>query len=276
MAEKGTSVMTVMHDSTQQDEFTYFGAQSSWGVTKHPGGLKASVALADLCRIAKESRVLEVGSGVGLTACYLAAHYGCHITGVDLSPKMVEWATRRAQRKNLQGQVEFRTGDAQDLPFADGSFDAVLCESVTAFPADKHKAVSEYARVTRSGGYVGLNEVTWLQPPPVELVAYCARTMAHAVFLSSDGWKALLESAGLQDVIAQPQQMNAFRQRLDELSGMDWQDWQDRLRGIGSFVGLYLRNPAFRRYAKEITPSMAVIRNLFRYFGYGLYVGRKP
>jgi arsenite methyltransferase len=265
--------MSVRQDSTQQDEFTYFSAQSSWGVTKHPGGLRASFALADLCHITKDSRVLEVGSGVGLSACHLAARYGCHITGVDLSPKMVEWASRRAER--LRDQVEFRTGDAQDLPFADGSFDAVLCESVTAFPADKHKAVSEYARVTRSGGYVGLNEAMWLQPPPAELVAYCERTMAHAVFLSSDGWKALLESAGLQDVIAQPQQISALRQRLDEYSGLDWQDWKDRLRGIMSFVGLYLRDPAFRQYAREITPSMAVIRNLFRYLGYGLYVGRK-
>ena len=56
--------------------------------------------------------------------------------------------------------------DAQDLPFEDDLFDAVTTESVTAFPADKQKAVGEYTRVTKPGGYVGLNESTWPKVPP--------------------------------------------------------------------------------------------------------------
>ena len=260
---------------TERVDFTYFDAQASWGVTKHMGGLRATARLAELCHLTRDTHVLEVGCGVGLTSCYLAKLYGCHIVGVDLSDKMVAWATRRSERKGLQGLVEYRTADAQDLPFADGGFDVVLCESVTAFPADKQKAVNEYARVTRAGGYVGLNEGTWIEPPPADLVAFAERTMSHARFLAADEWKALLVAAGLQDVIAQPQQMNAFRQRLDEMAGLDWQDVQDRMRGIGSFIGLYLRNPGFRRYAKEITPSMATLRDVFRYLGYGFYVGRK-
>jgi arsenite methyltransferase len=258
-----------------KEEFTYFDAQASWGVTKHMGGLKATAKLADLCHVNQDTRLLEVGCGVGLTSCYLAVRYGCRIVGVDLSDRMVEWASRRAQRKGLQGRAEYFTADAQDLPFDDGSFDVVICESVTAFPEDKQKAASEYARVTTSGGYVGLNEGTWIESPPAELVAYAERTMAHARFLTVGEWKALLEGVGLQDVIAQPQQMNALRQRMDEMAGLDWQDWLDRIRGIGSFIGLYLRNPGFRQYAKEITPSMAMIRDVFRYLGYGLYVGRK-
>jgi arsenite methyltransferase len=262
-------------NATSNQELTYFSAQASWGVTKHMGGLRATYALADLCRINKDTRLLEVGCGVGLTTCHLAARYGCHIVAVDLSPEMIGWATRRAQRKGLQSQTEFRTADAQSLPFADGTFDVVMCESVTAFPADQQKAVSEYARVTRSGGNVGMNEGTWIESPPADLVAYVGRTMAGAHFLLVDGWKALLVGAGLQDVTAQPQQMQALRQRMDETAGLDWQDWKDRLRGIGSFTGLYLRDPRFRQYAKSIMPSRATIGGVFRYLGYGLYVGRK-
>ena len=55
--------------------------------------------------------------------------------------------------------------DAQCLPFADRTFDAVICESVTAFVPGKLRAVAEYARVMRPGGYVGLAEGTWLTPP---------------------------------------------------------------------------------------------------------------
>ena len=267
--------MTGKGNSTSPQEFTYFGSQASWGVTKHMGGLKATAALAELCHVNRDTRLLEVGCGVGLTTCHLAARYGCQIVAVDLSAEMVSWASRRAQRKGLQERIEFRIADAQDLPFAEGMFDVVMCESVTAFPADQQKAVSEYARVTRPGGYVGMNEGTWIQtPPPAELVAFMERTMAGARFHTVAEWKALLEGAGLQGIIAQPQQMSAMRQRLDEMAGLDWQDWKDRLRALSTFFRM-LGNPRFRQYAKEITPSWAMIRNLFRYLGYGYYVGRK-
>lgn len=46
------------------------------------------------------------------------------------------------------------------------SWRTVVCESVTAFPEDKRKAVSEYVRITKPGGHIGLNETTWLKTPP--------------------------------------------------------------------------------------------------------------
>jgi len=85
---------------------------------------------------------------------------------------MVERSRERVKRENLAERVEIRVADAQDLPFDDAVFDAVITESVTAFPEDKQKAVSEYARVTRAGGYVGLNECIWWKVPPLpEVVA---------------------------------------------------------------------------------------------------------
>jgi ubiquinone/menaquinone biosynthesis C-methylase UbiE len=63
--------------------------------------------------------------------------------------------------------------DAQGLSFEDALFDAVITESVLAFPADKQKAVDEYTRVTEPGGHVGLNESTWPEvPPPLEMIAW--------------------------------------------------------------------------------------------------------
>jgi ubiquinone/menaquinone biosynthesis C-methylase UbiE len=255
--------------------FTYFGSQASWGVTKHMGGLKATDELAGLCHIGSSTHVLEVGSGVGVSACHLARRYDCQVTGVDLSDQMVEWATKRAERRGLSGQVQFRTADALNLPFPDGQFDVVICESVTAFPQDKQKAVSEYARVVKPGGYVGLNEGTWISSPPEELVSYVQRTMANAIFLSPDGWRALLDNASLLDVVARPHAMNALSQRREETAGLDAQDWLDRFKAMGTFMGMYLRSPGFRRYAKQITPSMGIIRAQFRHMGYGLYVGRR-
>ncbi len=262
--------------STAPQDFSYFNVQASWGVTKHMGGLGATDELAALCHIDQDTYVLEVGCGTGVTTCHLAKRYGCQVMGVDLAEKMIEWARKRAQRKALADRVQFQTADAQNLPFEDGLFDAVICESVTAFPEDKQKAVSEYARVTKPGGYVGLNEGTWVKsPPPTDLVEYVHRTMARARFLTPDGWRALLQTAGLTDISVHTCKVNAFSQRLNEMQGLDAQDRLDRSRGFKDFLSLYLRSPAFRKYAKEITPSMRIIKSLFAYLGYGLYVGRK-
>ena len=99
--------------------------------------------------------------------------------------------------------------------------------------------------------------------------------MAGAVFLPPEGWQALLEKANLSDIVVRTYAINAFSQRLNEMQGMDFQDRLDRLRGIKDFVKLYLSSPELRKYAKEITPSTKIIKNLFAYLGYGLYVGRK-
>ena len=268
--------MSRKEPSRAQPEFSYFEIQSYWGVTKHMGGLRATDELAALCHIDRSSYVLEVGCGVGVTSCQLARRTGCRLLGVDISDKMVEWARQRARRRSLEQLLEFRTADAQDLPFETDRFDAVICESVTAFPPDQQRAVNEYARVTRPGGYVGLNEGTWLKAPPGDLVEYIARTMANARFQDPQSWQALLENAGLQDTIAVTHPINALTQRLDEMQGLDAHDLLDRLRAIGSLVGLLVRNADFRRYAREITPSRSIIRNLFAHLGYGIYVGRKP
>lgn len=85
---------------------------------------------------------------------------------------MVARSRERAEREKVTDRVEYRVADAQDLPFDADRFDAVITESVTVFPEDKQKAVSEYVRVTKPGGYVGLNESVWLKvPPPPEIVA---------------------------------------------------------------------------------------------------------
>ena len=255
--------------------FSYFEIQAHWGVTKHLGGLKATEELAKLCHIGREAYVLEIGCGVGTTTCHLVRKHGCRIVGVDISDRMIDWSRRRAKRKGLEDRVEFRTADAQDLPFEDALFDVVISESVTAFPADKQKAVSEYVRVTKSGGFVGLNEGTWVKtPPPSDLVEYVDRIMANARFLTAGGWQELLQSSSLTDIVVRTYRLNALSQRLDELRGLDSHDMWDRLRAWGSFLSLYVRNPGFRKYTREITPSARVIRSLFAYLGYGIYVGR--
>lgn len=262
-------------EKAEKEEFSYFQIQSIWGVTKHFGGLRITEELAELCHITRDSYVLEVGCGVGVTACHLAGKIGCMVLGIDLSEKMVEWANKRADRKGLSERCEFRAADAQQLPFEDATFDAMLCESVTAFVPDKRKALSEYRRVVKPGGYVGLNEGTWVQGiPPQDFLTYIQRAMGGVNFLEPDEWRSLLEEGGLSDVVARVYQMTSIQQRRDEMQGMDAQDWLHRLRAFGLVFGLYIKDPGFRRYVRTLIPSRKVISDIFSYLGYGLYVGK--
>jgi arsenite methyltransferase len=262
----------VAREAKAEPESYYFELQASWGLTKHMGGLEATRELIEACQIDKESYVLDVGCGVGITACYLAREYGCNVVGVDLSELMVERSKERAKRKNVEDKVEFRLGDAQDLPFTDGVFDAVMCESVVAFAQDKQQVIREYARVTKPGGYVGMNEVTWVETPPPELAAYISRALGHAEFLDPDGWKDLFEKAELTGVAARVYKTSALRQWASEVKQMDPRDY---VGAWGKFFSLCFKSPAVRKWLKEISIPPRSIFRLFRFFGYGLYVGKK-
>lgn len=63
----------------------FFDFAAEVGLTKHIGGVAATEMLIDLCHIGKGSKVLDVGCGVGVTACYLAKKWGCSVVGVDIS-----------------------------------------------------------------------------------------------------------------------------------------------------------------------------------------------
>ncbi len=258
-----------------ENEQTFFDFAAEVGLTKHLGGVGATEELVELCHIGEGSYVLDVGCGVGMTPCFIARRYGCRVVGVDISEAMVERSRERARREGVTDRVEFKAADAQDLPFEDDLFDAVITESVTAFPEDKQSAVNEYARVTKPGGYVGLNESAWLKvPPPPELVAWASQDLgANVNPLASDGWVGLLEGAGLREIVVRTYAVNV----RSEAKGIFRRYGCVGMLGIwGSMLSLYARSPAYRKFLKEVRESGLAPENLDEYFGYGLYVGRKP
>lgn len=93
-------------------------------------------------------KVLEVAVGTGLNL----EHYPSHVdlSAIDLSPEMLDIARSRA--KELGRGVDLREGDAHDLPFADGSFDTVVCTYALCNIPDPGRAIREMKRVLRSGG----------------------------------------------------------------------------------------------------------------------------
>jgi SAM-dependent methyltransferase len=237
------------------------------------GELKATKELSELCHIGKDKYVLDVGCGVGITACYIAKKHRCKVVAVDISVIMLVWAKERAAKEGVADRVEFRVADAQNLPFEDALFDTVICESVNAFLPNKQRAVSEYVRVTKPGGYVGLNEATWVKaPPPVELVDCVSQTWdVKAEILTSSGWEELLRGSGLKGIVA--------RTHKHKPSLSEYIDQDSRYSVIGYLrmwyraLALYIKISVFREYVNG--RFMSLPENFFEYFGYGIYVGRK-
>ena len=92
----------------------------------------------------RPERVLEVGGGPGELAARIAAELGCRVTMLDISPRMVELAQERG--------VDAQVGDAQELPFADGSFDCAVAAWMLFHVPDLGRGLAELARVLRPGG----------------------------------------------------------------------------------------------------------------------------
>ncbi len=261
--------------SEQKDEkphFFDFAAEA--GLTKHFGGLGATEELVELCHVGEGSHVLDVGCGAGQTPCYLARRHGCRVVGVDILEAMIERSRERAEREGVTDRVEFRVADAQDLPFEDDTFDAVITESVTVFPEDKERAINEYARVTKPGGYVGLNETTLLKmPPPPEVVAWASQDLgAHVKPLTSEGWAELLEGAGLKEIVARTYEIQV-RKEAKEL--VRRYGYGGMLRSMYRMLSLYTRSPDYRRFVKDVRSKGITPDNLTEYLGYGIYVGKK-
>jgi ubiquinone/menaquinone biosynthesis C-methylase UbiE len=95
-----------------------------------------------------QGEVLEVAIGTGRNLTFYPA--GVRLTGIDISPAMLERARQRASELGME--VDLREGDAQDLPFPGGSFDTVVCTLSLCNVPDDRRAVAEMKRVLRPGG----------------------------------------------------------------------------------------------------------------------------
>ena len=98
-------------------------------------------------------RVLDVACGTG-NATLPAARKGARVTGVDIAPNLLEQARRKAAAEGLE--VTFDEGDAEQLPYPDAGFDAVLSMFGAMFAPRPEKVVSELARVCRPGGLIAM------------------------------------------------------------------------------------------------------------------------
>ncbi len=102
-------------------------------------------------------RILDLATGTGWTSRAVARR-GAKVVGVDIASDLVAAAKARAAAEGID--IEYKIGDAEKLPFADGDFDAVISTCGVMFASRPEAAASELARVCRKGGRIALS--TWL------------------------------------------------------------------------------------------------------------------
>jgi sarcosine/dimethylglycine N-methyltransferase len=168
----------------------------------HTRGLAATADLAKLVEITADMSVLDIGSGIGGPARFLAATYGCHVTGVDLSESFVEAARYLTGRTGQSDLISFQAANALDLPFADGAFGVVLLQHVAMNIADRASLYREIRRVLKSGGRFGTFDVVLNSEDPHYPLPW-ARTAQTSFLLPADATREAIERAGFRTLVSQ-------------------------------------------------------------------------
>ena len=162
----------------------------------HVRGRAATLELARAASVDSTKRVLDVGSGVGGTSRCLAREFGCRVTGIDLTDEYCRAAAVLSARVGLAELVDYRQGDATNLPFTDRSFDVVWTEHVAMNIPDKPRLYREMCRVLRPGGTLAIYDILAGPSGPVLFPVPWARTQDSSFLVTPAELRKLLEESG--------------------------------------------------------------------------------
>ena len=182
-AGKNIDALTI-HDLAITDQF-------------HGGAKSATDRLARLLAPKPGTQVLDVGGGIGGPARTLAVEFGCHVTVIDVTTSFVRAGQMLTERLGLADRVRHQVGNALELPFEAGTFDAVWTQNSGMNIADKARLYAGMQRVLRPGGRVATQEPMAgpVQPPIYPLM--WARYPTDGSYLATPAeLRAHIERAG--------------------------------------------------------------------------------
>jgi len=165
------------------------------GENLRPGGLKLTKDAVEFCQLKSQSKLLDIGCGMGSSIGYLQENYGVYGIGIDPSEKLLNIA-----RKNYP-ELKFIKARAENLPFESKEFHMILAECSLSLMKDRKKVLGEMYRVLKDGGYLVINDVyaretAYLEELEKTSINTCMRSL-HDIdelktFLESHGFKIIL------------------------------------------------------------------------------------
>ena len=167
------------------------------GETLRPGGFNLTEKALNFCGLDKQTRVLDLGCGMGATTAYLAQNYGMNVVGLDPSVKLLALA------KAKNPSATFVLGSGDSLPFDKESFECVLAECTLSLMNDLHVSLKEVYRVLEIGGWFVINDVYAKNPESLSAMdnfsmTSCMRGMHDLLSL-----KEMLEKVGFEIMLVE-------------------------------------------------------------------------
>lgn len=237
------------------------------GRSFHPGGAELTLRLAQLALMSRGKAVLDIACGNGTSAQLLASRFGASVCGLDLSPVNIASATARAKTAGLEETLRYVVGDAESLPFADDSFDIVICECAMCTFPDMPRALREALRVLRPGGVLALSDVLLNAAVPEVLQGVAGHVLCVAGSRSKQGYIEAITDAGFCTVVDRDatQSLREMMSSIEQRIG--------RVRSLAAAGQLVL--PAELEDPGEVLAAGHAFVNTGG-IGYGLFTARKP
>jgi len=164
----------------------------------HIGGRKGSEFVAKALDLKSGQRLLDIGSGIGGPARFIANTLGVIVEGIDLTPEFVEAAVEITEMVGMAEQVSFQTGSATSIPFDDDTFDASTMLHVGMNIPDKGLLFSEMARVTKPDGSIVVYDVMRTGEDDLVFPMPWSSSPEYSFVDTVDAYVKAAENAGLE------------------------------------------------------------------------------
>jgi SAM-dependent methyltransferase len=188
-----TNFTDTVHDAVRRETYGHDIGQTSWLTVGEYD------RLLPLLNLTADSHVLEVASGSGGPALYMARATGARVTGLDVNESGVATSNALAKKAGLSERVRFQRGDANDrAPFEDDRFDALVCmDSMNHFP-DRGAVLREWHRLLRPGGRAMFTDPCMITGPVTNEELALRSSIGLFLFVPPGVNENLIEHAGLR------------------------------------------------------------------------------
>jgi len=186
-----------LYEAIRKETYGEDIGQTSWLTADEYRGL------FDLLHLSEHSHVLEVASGSGGPAVFMVSETGCQLTGIDINENGVSNAKALAEKRGLSHKLNFLVADASaELPFEDGSFDAVVSIDSINHLKNRPHVFSEFFRVLKEGGKLLFTDAVVITGILTNEEIAERSSLGFFLFVPEGENERLLEEAGFGEIIA--------------------------------------------------------------------------